>query len=575
MKYLLKKIGLIIIGFSIVFMLGNCGGGGEKGESEKAEETANKKSTTSKDAEKSTETETKSYKLEEGYYYKFGTYLQMPVIANYTDIYEKLGVRTKDNKGEIERYIQLIIKFENIEINGNKFSGTFEKGPAPINNDNWDSWEGKEHFKGKIIWHCTGELSKDHKMIKYLELEDLWLSHYGNKSDSYELEKRRSFVILENIPVLHDYKQDTMCKKFQFKHKPTCEIYGGIYFLPEAREIISSITEADFIHYKAKRDLRKNRAGNILLDDWQERDENILKVNLEKIAKLSDGMSYTFTFQQMKKIVDKEKAKEIIKHENEELIEETKEETKEEAKGDRIHMEKTTFTSGEIMQIGAEYKFRRNPVYGDAINEIYIGFLPKNTPLDFLFENAFENKKYVVTKNELDTYKKDTLFTSKTFFQFKAPQSSTNALTGEQAEIDYYDVIMFSIDPSGKKILEIARKAIIVTKKEEKGFIKILGDNNTYKPGENIKVIYHENIPAKEKVTDMWVGILEQNIEPELTPSKSDFMSTKNITKRQNEILHFKAPDEPGLYKFLLYKEIIPVPLGVVNFEVIENSKPK
>ena len=373
-------------------------------------------------------------------------------------------------------------------------------------------------------------------------------------------------AIIENVPesyvweiIYKSFKEHNKILYSYYKYKQTQTAKSGFYRYTSM-----------MVDNRAKYQVTyKNGNIEIKFVDRQYLSKNVWVNNLLPLSKKTKKKYIYPIAETIRELVkEKNKYEEIAKK-----IEKTKNENKEilgEVKGGKILMEKFDYKSDEKMLIGAEYKFRRNPVYGDAINEIYIGFLPKDTPLDFLFENAFENKKYVVTKNELETYKKDSLFTSKTFFQFKAPQSSTNVTTGEQAEIDYYDVIMFSIDPSGKKIIEIDRKAIIVTKKESKGFIKIYDYNKPYKPGEKIIVGYHENgPPIGDEDINMWVGLLEKNIKPKSTPSKSDFISTKNITKRQNERLHFKAPNEPGWYKFLLYSVEVPEAIGEVKFEVI------
>ena len=270
----------------------------------------------------------------------------------------------------------------------------------------------------------------------------------------------------------------------------------------------------------------------------------------------------------------KEKNKE---EENVKKIEKTKNENKEilgEVKGGKILMEKIAFKPNEKMQIGFEFKFRKNPSFVYHVNEIYIGILPKDTPLDFLFD--LEKKKYTVTKGELETYKIDSEYISKSLFNFNAPETPKNMTTGMHDEIGYYYVVLYAIDPTGKKILEIDRKSIIIIHKEI-GSIKFHGDFRIFKPGENIMLIYHEKNPVTAKVTNMWVGLLEKHIKPKLTPSKNDFISTKNITKSQNDRLYFKAPNKPDQYQFLLYNDVIPFPLCKLRFEVIAefiNTRP-
>lgn len=311
MKNILKKTGLILIGFSIVFMLGNCGGGGEdegEGKSETAEvtkETANKKSTTSKDAGKSTETVTKYYNLEKGYYYTFFSHIQIPVITNYNYIYEKSGDRTKDIKEERKHGTRLVLIIENVKLDGNKFSGTTEHGSSAspiINKENWNSWEGCNFGRYNNVYRCSGEFSEDGKIIKYLEVESLWFQHSGEKKGSYSMGKRRNLAILENIPILRIDEQNIQYKKFQYKNKPTCKVYGENYFLAENRELVSSITEVDYIDYNAKRTLHIHRDGHIIADNWEENNENFSKVDLEKIAENPDIYSGTFIFRQEKKI---------------------------------------------------------------------------------------------------------------------------------------------------------------------------------------------------------------------------------------------------------------------------------
>ena len=233
-------------------------------------------------------------------------------------------------------------------------------------------------------------------------------------------------------------------------------------------------------------------------------------------------------------------------------------------------MEESTFVSGNKMTVGFEYKFRNNSVNGDDINEIYVGIIPKDEPLDFLFENLYGNKKYKVSKNELIKYKKDPEFSTKQYLQFVAPELATNVLTGEHADFETFVVVLFFLDPSGKKITKVDNKSIIVLKKESVGDIRISGDNKTYKAGDKIEVIYHEEFRDKVEITDMWVGILNKETEPDLTPSKSDFIATKDIKQNKNERLFFIAPNEPGKYKTLLYKLELPFPISELNFEVIE-----
>ena len=228
MKYLIKKSGLVIIGFSIVFMLGNCGGAGESKKAEGTKETANEESTTSEDAEKSTETVSESYNLEEGCYYDFQANVQIPVITRYTEIYEKFGERTKDNEVEKKINIELVLSIKNVKLDGNKFSGTvrhadreecsFFKESLDLNNEEWNSWEGKKpHGSGANFHRCSGEFSKDGKTIKYIELERLMFSHHGEKSGAYEIKKKRDFVIMKDIPVQRIYAQDIIYKVFKYK----------------------------------------------------------------------------------------------------------------------------------------------------------------------------------------------------------------------------------------------------------------------------------------------------------------------------------------------------------------------
>jgi len=322
MKYLIKKSGLVIIGFSIVFMLGNCGGGGESENAEGTEGTVNKESTTYEDVEKSKETVSESYNLEEGSYYHFQANIQIPVITRYTEIYEKFGERTKDSEVEKETYIQLVISIENVMLDGNKFSGTTDykasegsslhNESADINNENWNSWEGeKPHGTNATFYRCSGEFSEDGKMIKYIEIESLWFAHYGEKSGAYGIEKRRDFIIMKDIPVRHNYAQDINFKEFQFKHEPTIKVYGSNRFLKDAVEIISSITDADKIDYSAKKWLNMNREGKVTWDVWDEKEETLIKINQEYISRNKNN--WPISFRRGEKIGDEEKAKETTK----------------------------------------------------------------------------------------------------------------------------------------------------------------------------------------------------------------------------------------------------------------------
>ena len=298
MKYLIKKSGLVIIGFSIVFMLGNCGGAGESKKAEGTKETANEESTTSEDAEKSTETVSESYNLEEGCYYDFQANVQIPVITRYTEIYEKFDERTKDDEVEKETYIQLVVSIKNVKLDGNKFSGIAKHeshGSSVVNNENWNSWEGKKpHGTNNTYYRCSGEFSEDGKMIKYIEIESLWFAHYGEKSGAYGIEKRRDFIIMKDIPVHHTYAQDINFKEFQFKHEPTIKVYGSNRFLKDAVEIISSITDADKIDYSAKQWLNMNREGKVTWDVWDEKEETLIKINQEYISRNKDNWPISF-----------------------------------------------------------------------------------------------------------------------------------------------------------------------------------------------------------------------------------------------------------------------------------------
>ncbi|MCD4772905.1 MAG: hypothetical protein K8R41_05925 [Bacteroidales bacterium] len=567
MKKLLRKFGLIIISFSIIFMLGNCGGGGESEKAEGTKGTTNTESTKDNDTEKMYDSKIKSYNLEKGYYYDFFAHVQVPVITKYTEIKEKFGERTKDSEVEKKTYLALVLSIKNIKLDGNKFSGTTDMKTSDgsgltnesldINNENWNSWEGKKpHGTGAKFDRCSGEFSQNSKTIKYIELERLSFSHNGEKSGKYEIKKRRDFVIMKDIPVQRIYAQDIIYKVFKYKHEPTIKVYGSNHFLDDAKEILSSVTDADKIIYSGNQYLNKNRQGKVTWDVWDEKEETLIKVDEESIAKNKSG--WTITFRRGKKIFDIEEAEKEVKNDNKEWLGEIK--------GGKIILGKTTFVANEKMLVNVEYKFRRNSVYED-INEIYVGIIPKGDHLDLLFENIFGNKKYILTKKELKKYKKDSDFISLKQFPLEAPEPYEEK--GEQAEIDYYNVILYYID-SDKKIVEIDRKAIIVTKKEKKGFIKIHGNNKTFKPGDDVKVFYHESNKYLYEISGIWVGLQQQNFIPRDNRSKSDFITTKDYKKSMDTVC-FKAPKEPGKYKLFLINEVIPKYITELNFEVIKN----
>lgn len=563
-----SKIMSILLCLAIGFMMANCGGGSKPGQyednekSEEITETTNEE-TSPENTEDQSASEHKSYNLDTEYYYDLIINISIPIVTKYSDIKEKFGERIKDETGDRDKeWIGVSISMNNVIIDGNKFSGLYEIGSPNLNEDNWKTWEGKKHHgTNKEIFKVKGEFSEDSRIIKYIELERLWFSHYGQLDASFGMQKHRHYAELADIPVRRGYEQDIYYKIFQYKYKPETTVYGSSYFLDDAKGLISSITNTDYIKYSAKKLLGKNRKGKILKDVWEEKDEALEGIRTEFLDN-NPPRNWTITFRKGKKIEDKDKALEEIESKNEPIIGEEK--------GGSLIMVKYSFTPDEPIQIMAIYKFKNNPVYGDRFNDIYVGILPSEIPLDFFIGEGLEKKKYTVKNNELKIYKNDNQYVTKTAFQFLAPSPWEND-KGEQQEISKSDIVLFAIDKN--KVVEIDRKAIVVLLENQKYELRVFDEKETFLPNQKIRIIYNENNSDTMQITDLWIGMTEKNAKSTgFSPAKSDFIVTQDVKHNKNYNMYFTAPDKPGQYKFILIKDGLEVSdeRGVLYFDVVE-----